>query len=193
MKVTNRAKYDQYCALIAEQDAAAIKALLPDGVPAQFFTIAEYEAKPIQVTGVRRHSARFYVKPEPARITKDDIEAARQAVDAWTMPTLDDIYVNYSYRQTYGVVSGAHVYPTIDAEVNLAWTAEALAPEIERRRALYAPRDGHKPCTYCRKQTPDADLVSGTIHYRDRGGLAKKTCLYCSAQCNYYDQCGHEG
>ncbi|QOY96354.1 hypothetical protein IM543_11340 [Massilia sp. UMI-21] len=190
---TNREKYDHYCSLIAARDAEAIEALLPDGVPAQIFIIEQYEAKPIAVTGVRRCRPRLYVKSEPSRITRGDVEAAKAAAEGWVAPTLDEIFVDYNYKQTYGTVSGAYPYPKIGAEITLAWSAESLAPEIERRRALYAPRDGHKPCAYCRTQTPEAKLVSGTIHYRDRGGLARKTCLYCSPTCHGYDQCGHEG
>lgn len=190
---TNREKYDHYCGLIATQDEEAIKALLPDGVPTQFFTIEQYEAKPIIVTGVRRYRPRFYVKPAPDRITKADVEAAKQVAESWAAPTLEEIQVGYSYRQTYGVISGSYQYPDIGRKVGLEWTAEALVPEIERSSTLYAPREGHKPCTYCRKQTPENEMLSGTIFYRDRGGSARKTCLYCSGKCHGYDQCGHEG
>lgn len=190
---TNREKYDHYCNLIAARDAEAIKTLLPQGVPGQFFTIAEYEAKPIAVTGVRRYRHRFYVKGALDRITKADVETARQVAEEWVAPLPEEIFVHYNYKQTHGTVSGAYPYPKIGTDVSLAWQADSLAPEIERRRALYAPRDGHKPCAYCRKQTPEREMVSGTIYYRDRGGSTRKTCLYCSGTCHGYDQCGHEG
>lgn len=190
---TNREKYDHLCGQIAAKDQAAIKALLPDGVPSQFHTIEQYAAKPIAVTGVQRYRRGFYVKADDARITKQDLQDASAALDSWAMPALEDLFVYYSYKQTYGVVSGAYPYPKIGADVSLAWEAEALMPEIERRRALYAPREGHEPCAYCRKQTPSASMVSGTILYRDIGGLARKTCRYCSATCHGYDQMGHEG
>lgn len=190
---TNREKYDYYCNLIAARDAEAIKAFLPNGVPPQFFTIEKYEARPIDVTGVNRYRRGFYVKAADARITRKDVDSAANIANDWDAPAPTDIMVHYSYKQTYGTVSGAHPYPKIGDDVSLAWDAEALMPEIERRRELYADRDGHKPCTYCRKQVPEQNMVSRTIFYRDHGGSARKTCMYCSEQCGYYDQCGHEG
>jgi hypothetical protein len=190
---TNREKYDHICGQIADKDQAAILALLPDGVPGQFHTIDQYEAKPIAVTGISRYRRGFYVKDAEARIMKKDVEEANAALASWAAPALGDIMVGYSYKQTYGTVSGAHPYPKIGGDVMLAWDAEALLPEIERRRALYAPREGHEPCAYCRKQAPSASMVSGTIIYRDIGGVARKTCRYCSPNCHGNDQMGHEG
>lgn len=190
---TNREKYDHICGQIASKDQAAISELLPNGVPPQFHVIEQYEAKPITVTNVSRHRRGFYVKGADARITKKDIEEADAALASWAAPSLDDIMVGYSYKQTYGTVSGAYAYPKIGGDVMLAWDAAALAPEIERRHALYAPREGHEPCAYCRKQTSSELMVSHTIHYRDRGGLAKKIGRYCSSTCGGYDQMGHEG
>lgn len=190
---TNREKYDHICGQIAAKDQAAIAALLPDGVPSQFHTIEQYEVKPITVTGVKRYRHGFYVKGDDARITRQDLQDASSALDSWAMPALDDLFVHYSYKQTYGVVSGAYPYPKIGADALLAWDAEALSAEIERRRALYAQREGHEPCAYCRKQTPSGSMVSHTIYYRDRGGLAQKIGRYCSRTCGGYDQMGHEG
>ncbi|MFK3738973.1 YdaE family protein [Massilia sp. TN1-12] len=190
---TNREKYDHICGQIAAKDQAAIAALLPDGVPIQFHTIEQYEARPIDVTSVQRHRRGFYIKAGDARVTRQDLQEANAVLDNWTMPALDDLFVFYSYKQTYGIVSGAYPYQKIGGDVTLAWDADALAPEIERRRELYAPREGHEPCAYCRKQTPSASTVSGTIYYRDRGGLAQKTCRYCSPTCHGHDQMGHEG
>lgn len=190
---TNREKYDHICGQIVAKDQAAIRELLPAGVPSQFHTIEQYQAKPIPVTGVSRYRRGFYVKNADARITKKDVEEADATLSSWAAPALDEIMVGYSYKQTYGTVSGAHPYPKIGSDHMLAWDAEALIPEIDRRRELYAPREGHEPCAYCRKQTPSSSMVSHTIHYRDRGGLAKKVGRYCSATCGGYDQMGHEG
>jgi hypothetical protein len=190
---TNREKYDYICGQIAAKDQAAIRKLLPDGVPDQFHAIAQYEAKPIAVTNVGRYRRGFYAKGVDARITKRDVEEASATLASWAAPALDDIMVGYSYKQACGTVSGAHPYPKIGGDVTLAWDAEALSPEIERRRELYAEREGHEPCAYCRKQTPSTSMVNHTIYYRDRGGLAQKIGRYCSPTCGGYDQMGHEG
>lgn len=190
---TNREKYDHICGQIAAKDQAAINALMPNGVPPVFYTIEKYEAKPIDVTSVSRRRRGSYAKSADARITKRDIEEVDAVLAGWAEPVLDDVMVGYSYKQTYGTVSGAYPYPKIGGDAMLAWDAAALTPEIERRRALYAPREGHEPCAYCRKQTPSASMFSGTIFYRNIGGLARKTCRYCSPTCHGHDQCGHEG
>jgi len=190
---TNREKYNHICSEIAAKDQAAINELLPNGVPSQFHTIEKYEAKQIAVTNVSRYRRGFYVKGADARITKKDIEEADAVLASWVAPALDDIMVGYSYKQSYGTVSGAYPYQKIGGDVTLAWDAETLSPEIERRRALYADREGHEPCTYCRKQTPSSQMVNHTIFYRDQGGLKRKTCRYCSPECGGYDQMGHEG
>lgn len=192
-KTTNREQYENYCTMIADRDNGAIAQLLPDGVPAQFYTIKDYEAAPIAVTSVKRYRKGFCKKDEKAKITKVDVDHVMRIAQGWAPPALDDIMIGYSYKQTFGTVSGAYPYSKIGSQPDLAWTAEALGPEIERRRALFAPREGHEPCAYCRIQMPSASMVNHTIYYRDRGGLAQKTCRYCSPACGGYDQMGHEG
>lgn len=190
---TNREKYDFFCGLIANKDAAAIKVLLPTGVPSQFYAIENFEAAPITVTNVRRMRNGFYVKAAPDRIMTADVAKAQNIADTWAAPTLDDLYVFYSRKRSHGTESGAHPFPKIGMDPMMAWGADFLMPEIERRRALYEPREGNAPCGYCQRQTPVADLIDGKIFYRDRGGSAQKVKKYCSPKCHGNDQCGHEG
>lgn len=193
---TNRDKYEHYRQIIEEKDAAAIAALIPDGAPAQFYRIEEYEAMPTAVTGLSVYHRGIYKPAADERMTKIEVECAKRAAENWATPTFDDILVGFSHKQKYGTVTGAHKYSKMQddpAITSVAWTAEELQPEIERRRALYAPREGCKACDYCRKQTPESEMVKHTIFYRDVGGRATKTGLYCSSQCGGYDQMGHEG
>ena len=190
---TNREKYDFYLVEIRTKDAAAIAALILGGVPTQFFSIKNYAATPIEVTGFSVYRRGIYAHAEDDRVTKDEVATAMKCAAEWVAPTLDEIMVSYKDQCGYGTVTGAHPYGKIESDPMMAWTAEALEPEIERRRALYAPRDGHKPCNYCQKQTPEGDLVSATIYYRERGGSRTKVGQYCSGQCAGNDQCGHEG
>jgi hypothetical protein len=192
MRQTNREKYENYRLEIEAKDRQAIAALLPS-VPTQFYTINAYETVAVEVTSVGVYRRGIYQPDESNRMTRDQVALAKKYLDEWAAPTLKDISVHYRHKQAYGTVSGAHRYQKIEEDAGMAWRAEDLADEIERRRMLYAPRDGHTACAYCRKQTPTANLVSHTIHYRDRGGLRKKVGQYCSGQCGYYDQCGHEG
>lgn len=193
---TNRDKYEHYRQIITNNDAEAISELLPNGVPRQFFQIEAYEAKAITVSGLSVYHRGIYTPDAGEKMTKAEVECAKQAAENWQAPTLDEILVCFLYKQKYGTVTGAHKYSKMQddpAITSVAWTAEELQPEIERRRSLYAPRDGCKACEYCRKQTPEIEMVKHTIFYRDVGGRATKTGLYCSSQCGGYDQMGHEG
>lgn len=190
---TNRDKYEHYRLAIEEKDMAAIAALIPNGVPAQFFRIEEYEAVATVVTGLSVYHRGIYKPAADDRMTKVEVECAKQAAENWMAPTLEEILVGFSYKVKFGNVTGAHKYSKIEADPGLAWSAEELQPEIERRRALYAPREGCKACEYCRKQAPESEMVKHKIFYRDVGGSATKVGLYCSSQCGGYDQMGHEG
>lgn len=192
-KLTNREKYESYRAQILAKDAEAIAAILPDGVPSQFYQIRKYEAAPVIITGVGVYHRGIYKPGSDQRMTKADVELAAKAVEEWTAPTLDQVLVHYEYKEEFGRVTGAHPHAKITADPMMAWTAEELAPEIERRKALYAPRDGHKPCDYCRKKTPEAGLKDATIFYRERGQSRTMVRKHCSAHCAYADQCSHEG
>jgi len=193
---TNREKYDHYCGLIAAKDAEAIAVLIPGGVAPQFYKIGGvggFETVPHQVTEVYRSRRGFFVKSAPDRISKADLEAAIKHATEWTMPSAEEIYVGYAYSEPYGRVTGAEQLCKFVDNPRMAWDAQCLIPEIERRKELYAPREGCKPCQYCQKQTPENTLIPRTIYYRDRGGLATKVGMYCSLACGGNDQCGHEG
>lgn len=190
---TNREKYEHYCAEIAAKDSVAIAALLPDGVPSQFYTIQGFEAAPSEVSHIGVSRRGIYKHDESDRVSKAEVELAMKYAEEWVAPTLDSIYVHYKKKEAYGSVSGAHPYNKIGADANMAWLADDLAGEIERRRELYAPREGHTACDYCRKQHPTESLVSRKIFYRDQGGSRTKIGKYCCDQCGYNDQCGHEG
>jgi hypothetical protein len=190
---TNREKYEHYCAEIAAKDAEAIAGLFQQGVPARLYKIQNYAAAEVEVTSVGVYRRGIYKHDESDHVTKAEVELAAKHAAEWTAPTLDTILVHYREVQAYGVASGAHPFSKIAAAVDLAWQAEDLSAEIARRRELYAPRDGHTACGYCQKQRPTDKLVSKTIFYRDRGGSRTKVGQYCSDQCGYYDQCGHEG
>jgi hypothetical protein len=189
---TNREKYEHYCAIIAAGDQQVIDEIIP-AMPAQFYIIKAFGAVPVEVTHLSVYRRGIYKHGESDRVTKDEVELAKQYVLEWTEPTLDSIHVHYRQKQSYGTVTGAHPYSKIEGAVDMAWQAADLAPEIERRRELYAPRDGHAACGYCQKQTTTESLVNHMIYYRDQGGSKTKIGKYCSAQCGYHDQCGHEG
>lgn len=189
---TNREKYEHYCAQIAAGDDQAIAELIPV-MPACFYLIRSFEAVPVEITNFGVYHKGLYKHAESDRIKKSEVELAKQYADAWDEPTFDTIYIYCRDKTSFGTVTGAHPFSKIDATPDMAWKPEDLTAEIERRRELYAPRDGHTACGYCQKQTPTENLVDRMIYYRDQGGSKSKIGKYCSAQCGSHDQCGHEG
>ena len=75
-----------------------------------------------------------------------------------------------------------------------SFSMEEMQPQIDRLQeeydAMYAPREGYSPCAYCKKQTPDDQLIYRDI-YLYRGGPARMA--FCSYECAVYEQMAHEG
>lgn len=191
---TNREKYNHYWNEIDTKDAAEVAKLFPNGVPSQFFCLTQYSYRVMAVTRVRRFHKGIFKKDGESRISKKDVADAVMCAEGWTPPTPDEVYVHYEYAESYGRVSGAEKLSKIIAADGVAWTVEELAEEIQRRKELYEPREGHSPCAYCQKQNPPENLVDGTVIYRTGGGIARKTQKYCKDKpCAGYDQMAHEG
>lgn len=190
---TNREKYCIYLSLMQTKDAAAIAKLFPNGVPHQLYGVGHFSLRVFDVLHVSRHRNGFYELGPDRRITSADVAEVMKYATEWTPPKEDDVLVHYRYSETHGKVQGAFNLKKITPAEGLAWTAQELESEIQRRKALYEPREGHQPCQYCQKQTPIESLVPATITYRSHGGLQKKNGMYCSSACASYDQMGHEG
>jgi hypothetical protein len=190
---TNREKYDLYLSLMKTKDAAAIAKLFPNGVPSQFYGVGHYTLRVFDVLSVSRYRAGFYERGPDSRVTSSDVAAVTKYANEWTPPKDDEVLVHYQYSETHGRVQGAYSIKKITPSEGMAWKAEDLEAEIQRRKALYEPREGHQPCQYCGKQQPIDSLVSGTVTYRSHGGLQTKKGMYCSSACASHDQMGHEG
>jgi hypothetical protein len=191
---TNREKYNHYWQEIDAKDAAEIVKLFPNGAPSQFYRLTMYSYEEMAVTRVGRFRQGIHKKDSESRISKGDVADVIGCAEGWTPPTTDEVYVHYEYANSFGRVSGAEKLSKIIAVDGMAWTVEELADEIQRRKALYEPRDGHTPCAYCQKQNPPENMVDGTVIYRTGGGIASKTQKYCKDKpCAGYDQMGHEG
>lgn len=191
---TNYEKYCHYLAQIEAKDAAELAALFPNGFPSKFFCVGQYSADVRHVTGIRKYRKGVF-RPDPStKITRSDVAAAIQALETWVAPSMDELSVYYTYSQKFGAASGAEKLSKINAGDGMAWTAEALEPEIRRRKELYEPREGHEPCAHCGKQNAPQDMVPGVVIYRMNGGVQRKTQMYCKDKlCASYDQMAHEG
>lgn len=129
----------------------------------------------------------YYKKP-----TKKDLERLIE----WHLkfaPSEDKIFLYYEYASGWGgKVSGAHNLVKIRDDKNISFNKEDLIPRLNELQAIYAPREGHMACTYCRRQTVIETMIDYTVIARQYPGM-KKTSKYCSVTCGANDQMAHEG
>lgn len=112
------------------------------------------------------------------------------------------LYVNY---KDFG--SGAYKYDEIIPSKGLAFNKIDLKDESNRRNELYAPKENHTACSYCKKQTPNDKLIEKTIIGRGRKDVynnyknrwESKACVtedklkFCSGICAGNEQMSREG
>jgi len=110
-------------------------------------------------------------------------------------PKEEFIILNYKYKPTFsisGSVSGAHNYIETFIDNYRSFDRPKLEKRLVELQEIYAPREGHKPCTYCRKQIPEANLIEFTVIARQYPNM-RKVSKYCSSICGANDQMAHEG
>ena len=112
------------------------------------------------------------------------------------------LFVNY---KDFG--SGAYKYNEIIPSKGIAFNEEDLKGESERRNELYAPKENHTACCYCRKQTPNDKLIESTIigrgrkqvwndwknRYEDKACVTQDKLKFCSGNCAGNEQMSREG
>jgi len=112
------------------------------------------------------------------------------------------IYANY---KDFG--TGAYKFHDVVPEKGVSFYEQDLVSEADRRNKLYAPKDGHTACAYCRKQTPNENLVQKVIigrgrkrvfnnwkgRYEDKACVTEDKLLFCSGNCAGNEQMSREG
>jgi hypothetical protein len=112
------------------------------------------------------------------------------------------LYVNYK-----DIGSGSYKYNEIITSKTLAFNEDDLKEESERRNELYAPKENHTACAYCKKQTPNENLVEKTIigrgrkqvwnnwknRYEDKACITEEKLKFCSGNCAGNEQMSREG
>lgn len=112
------------------------------------------------------------------------------------------LFVNY---KDFG--SGAFKYNEILPSKGLAFNEIDLKDESERRNELYAPKENHTACCYCRKQTPNDKIIESTIigrgrkqvwndwkkRYEDKACVTQDKLKFCSGTCAGNEQMSREG
>jgi hypothetical protein len=110
-------------------------------------------------------------------------------------PMEEYILLYYKYKPEFslsGSVSGAHNYIETHIDSYRSFDRAKLENKLVQLQEIYAPREGHKSCAYCRKQTLEANLVEYTVIARQYPNM-RKTSKYCSLICGANDQMAHEG
>jgi hypothetical protein len=112
------------------------------------------------------------------------------------------IYVHY---KDFG--SGAFRFNEVLPEKGISFNENDLKEISERRNQLYAPKENHTACCYCRKQTPNDQLIESTIigrgrkqtwnswknRYEDKACVTQEKLKFCSGQCAGNEQMSREG
>ena len=112
------------------------------------------------------------------------------------------LYVNY---KDFG--SGAYKYNEIIPTKGIAFNEIDLKEESERRNKLYTPKENHTACSYCRKQTPNDNLIEKIIigrgrkqtwnswknRYEDKACVTEEKLKFCSGTCAGNEQMSREG
>jgi hypothetical protein len=112
------------------------------------------------------------------------------------------LFVNY---KDFG--SRAYKYNEIIPSKGLAFNKIDLKDESERQNELYAPKENHTSCSYCRKQTPNDNLIESTIigrgrkktwnswknRFEDKACITEEKLKFCSGTCAGNEQMSREG
>jgi hypothetical protein len=130
------------------------------------------------------------------RITRKHLELINAAIDNFSTSTHKIRIGYYTGPDTYGGYAISDL-DHLALSKTLSFDRDSLISVCEDLRERYAPRDGYKPCSYCNKQVPEAELITGVIISQEVGGsgrcVTRREKRYCSHACNRYDQMAHEG
>jgi hypothetical protein len=111
------------------------------------------------------------------------------------IPKEEYILLYYKYKPDFslsGCVTGAHNFLEIETDSYRSFNKEELEKKLLELQQVYAPREGHEACTYCRKQILSTSMVEYTVIAKQYTNL-RKTSKYCSVKCGINDQMAHEG
>lgn len=117
-----------------------------------------------------------------------------------------DRYILVDYQRSNGL-KVAYKWLEILPEKGLAFHVSDLEAESNRRRELFAPREGYSPCAYCRRQVPNESLVKHRIigrgrkpvwnswknKWEDKACITEQDLMFCSGTCAAHEQMSREG
>jgi hypothetical protein len=137
----------------------------------------------------KNHKPWYNKKP-----TRKDLARLRTWFDEF-QPKEEYILLYYKYKPEFsisGSVSGAHNYVETFTDSHRSFDRSKLEKRLIELQEIYAPREGHEACTYCRKQVLSTTMVEYTVIARQYRNM-RKTSKYCSLICGANDQMAHEG
>jgi hypothetical protein len=137
----------------------------------------------------KNHKPWYNKKP-----TRKDLDKLQMWFDN-LIPKEEYILLYYKYKPEFslsGNVTGAHNFLEIETDSYRSFNKGELEKRLLELQEIYAPREGHEACTYCRKQVLPASMVEYTVIARQYTNM-RKTSKYCSLTCGVNDQMAHEG
>ena len=197
--MTNLEKFKLLEAEAAQLEAAQLEGALLEGALLERFMVgrpypvalwsnaANAGVKQWDVTGIDcdHHIVRNWDK----RVSNEKVEQARDAVAKLHQLTMADpmkVYIRIRCGDTSAAVPWARLE---DGSYGYYATKEAAEEANRLWHQGHDPRPDHFPCDYCRKQTPNSQMVCRRI-YVNRGWQDRR---FCSADCASYDQFASEG
>lgn len=204
MRKTNKQKWEQLQGVVSLLKDSYLKSVYPNQeYPTHFYKATKYDIDQLSIDRIS-----VGCKGEPNcfnGVTKKDLEQLNQFITNFDNIE-KKIYFHYKYSigESSLKYGSAETVDTINDSKVLSFNKEDLIEIQAELNRKYAPKEGYKPCAYCRVQTPEDELVPYTIIFQNsksdpfsRSGYRKfvdeKTNMYCTSQCGVHDQWAHEG
>lgn len=147
------------------------------------------------------HYRTYLTNAASKKVTKDYLDNAREYVNL--LDKAEVVTKVLIHRPGMYSAESARLSDIIPSK-GYSFNEYDLKEISEKRRELYAPRDGYVPCAYCRKQVRIEEVVKHDIIFQNsrpdpfsKSGykrfVDRKTNNYCSGKCAGNDQMAHEG
>ena len=184
---------DQYNELLKEYNHHLLQIenqyRLENKVPKIIYMQDGKHLREFEVLGLNVFIKDLYIPSNLKKITRKELQAYTD-----TFNELKDNEPTIMYRLYYHAGANKISYQTTIC-VNQVGTKEEEQKKVDDYIYAHTLREGNEFCTYCGKQFPKDKMIEGKVVYRAYNEKSPRihTHLYCSGQCNLYDQMAHEG
>ena len=184
---------DQYNELLKEYNHHLLQIenqyRLENKVPKIIYMQEGKHLREFEVLGLNVFIKDLYIPSNLKKITRKELQVYKD-----TFNELKDNEPTIMYRLYHHAGANEISYQTI-ANVNSIKSKEEEQKKVDDYIYAHTLREGNEFCTYCGKQFPKDKMIEGKVVYRayNEKSPSIHTHLYCSGQCNLYDQMAHEG